>query len=557
MFHTFSIKSWILAVTFLLYSSISLADEWHDIPGIPNPEFGITNEAPIRPENWNSDVLGFYYIDNKNSESTDDSTYGNPSKPRKTIPNPVPAGSVVEIHGLYDLDIIINSLGSATKPVYVRGISKDDPVIFSRKLDIKGNYLTIENFISKPIVAEAKHRIYISEGSDHITLRNGELSDAGSTGSNAYLEIGSWNYQGPDKASNILIYKMNIHDLGDRDANFDQDVHGINIHGRTENVWILYNTMSRVSGDGIQIEAQHSRGNDQIQKIYIGKNVTYDNKQSGIWIKHAKKVVISSNTIYGIYASDSSSGQCTGYQYSSEDFWFINNTIYNCAQGIMAAGGDTGSAEKGSVYYIGNQIYDINSHNPTNPHQAGGITLRMGETNHYVIGNTIDDTDVALSSPLISGKLFVYNNIFSHRNESNNTDIYVEAVADNSEIDNNIFYNASGVKIRWNQSYNNLQNFISGTSKCIHCIDKDPKFSNKEIRDYNLSIGSPAINAGHDIEQLVFTAFKNTFGFELSLDNKDFSVPVNEWDIGAFEFYENTTTKPLSPTDVNIKVESK
>lgn len=562
MHYSYSTKSSIVAILFLLYSNIISADEWNAIPGIPNPGFGITNEAPNRPVNWSSDVLGFYYIDNTNINATDNSTYGNYLIPRKTIPNPLPAGAVVEVHGLYDRDAILNSLGTSDKPVYVKGISIEEPAIFSGKIDITGSYLTVENFISEAIVAEGKHRINIHEGNDHITLRNGELSGEGSTGSNATIEIGSWSYKGTEKASNILIYKMNIHDLGDINADYDQDTHGISIHGNTENVWILYNTITKVSGDGVQIEAEHSRGTDKIHHIYMGKNIISGNKQSGLWIKHAEKVVISSNTIHDMVASNSSSGQCTGFQYSSKDFWFIQNTLYNCAQGIMAAGSDdVGFVENGSVYYIGNLIHNINSTNPTNFHQAGGLTLRMGGTNHFVVGNTIDDTDVALSAPVISGKLFVFNNIFSNRNEPTNPDIYTESISDNSEIDNNIFHPESSVKIRWGLTHNDLLSLKTYTSKCSECIDVDPKFINREFNNYNLTDDSPAINSGKNIDELVFTAFQETFNFDLSLDNDNFSVPVNAWDIGAFEknegiTNEGITNKPLSPSILNIEVQN-
>jgi hypothetical protein len=553
MFYKHWIKTSSMAVLFLLYSNVSFSDQWVDIAGVPNPEFGIVNEAETRPANWSSEISGFYYIDNSNVNSSDDNTYGNPLKPRQTIPNPIPAGSVVEVHGLYDKSVTLNSQGTKAQPVYVKGRSKTERAIFGRTIDIKGSYLTVENFLSKAQIPETSHSIQIPEGNDHITLRYAELSGEGSLERNGSIEIGSWGYTGSDIVQNVLIYKMNIHDVGDRYANFDQDAHAVMVHGTSENVWILHNTINKASGDGVQIEAQHSRGHDKIQKIYLAKNTIYDNKQSGLWIKHAKKVVISSNTIYGMTPSDSSSGQCTGYQYSSDNFWFINNTLYNCAQGIMAASDDGGADERGSVYYIGNVISKINSNNPSNPHQAGGITLRMGSTNHYVVGNTIDDTDVALTAPISSGKVFIYNNIFSNRNESANSDIYVGAAAENSEIDNNIFYNKDGVKIEWNGGYDSLLNFINATSQCRSCIDKDPKFTDAASPDYHLTLASPAINQGKDIEQMILTPFRQSFDFDLSLQKDSFPVPVNAWDIGAFEVNENISiTKPQAPSNIII-----
>lgn len=548
------IYKFILIISLSISSHTVLAADWQVTPGVPEPEFGFNETAPTLPSDWSVDKQGFYYIDRNSSKASDNYNYGNPEKPRYSIPNPIPAGSVVVINGNYSKLAKLSSQGTKAKPVFVTGVSKNQSANFSAGVQISGSYLIMENF--KTVLLPPDYTgggISIPEGNDHIVLRHGEIDGTGNTARTGGIEVGSWSYSGNEQATNIVLHNLNIHDLGDRYANYDQDAHGITIHGKSENVWVLFNTISKLSGDGVQVEAQHTRSHENIRKIYLARNTIFDNKQSGLWLKHAKQVVISSNTIYDMQASDSSSGQCTGYQYASDNFWFINNELYNCGQGIMAASDDGNGSEQGNVYYLRNLIYNIKSHNPTNPHQAGGITIRMPRTNHYVIGNTVDKADFGISSPTSNGQLFIYNNIFSNKNVSDNADVYVESSAANSFIDNNIIYNSGDVKIAWNSSFNSVDQFQEITQQCKNCLQKPPSYQNSNSGDYTLAANSVAINKGKNIDSLIFSDFEKTFGFALVFANGNGTVPVSAWDIGARESNstsDNNEDKELIAPDI-------
>lgn len=84
---------------------------WQPPIGIPRPEFGIeetyrmyddpTNRNPALTYTMNTEG-GYYthYVDNTHPAATNtDNPYGTASKPRDTIPSPLPEGSVVEVHG--------------------------------------------------------------------------------------------------------------------------------------------------------------------------------------------------------------------------------------------------------------------------------------------------------------------------------------------------------------------------------------------------------------------------------------------------------------------------
>src|SRR5947207_353141 len=102
------------------------ATDWSPPLGIPSPSFGIFETAPESPNPWTAGTPGFYYVDATKSGSTDSSNaYGTPARPRRTIPTDLPAGSVVELHGVYDNSHgspnTLVSRGTADKPVFIRG----------------------------------------------------------------------------------------------------------------------------------------------------------------------------------------------------------------------------------------------------------------------------------------------------------------------------------------------------------------------------------------------------------------------------------------------------
>src|SRR5262249_23403144 len=76
---------------------------WQPPIVIPAPTFGINEVAPPTPNPWTTPTPGFYYVNNQTGSDTNN-PYGTPAAPRKTIPYlgaVLPAGAVVEVHGVY------------------------------------------------------------------------------------------------------------------------------------------------------------------------------------------------------------------------------------------------------------------------------------------------------------------------------------------------------------------------------------------------------------------------------------------------------------------------
>lgn len=528
---------------------------WQPIIGIPEPPFGVNEITLSTPNPWSSGTEGFYYVDPASAIATDtNNPYGYPTKPRSTIPNPIPAGAVVEIHGQLNSNITINAQGTSSNPVFVRGKSYVDRPTFGLTVKVSGSYLIIENIKTEPkdsSVGSGNSGIYVIEGSNNIAIRHCEISGVGNLNKTGSIGIGTWTYAGIDVARYILLDDLYIHDLGDINTTVDQDAHGVVINGNAENVWVVNSTMTLVTGDGVQIEAQHSRGREHINHIYLGNNIVHQNKQSGLWIKHAQDVIVSQNTIYDMSRSPSSPGACLGYQYSGDFFWFLHNTLYNCYQGIKAQSGDIG--EQTDVYYIGNLIFNINSDQPTNPHESGGISLRMGSTNHYIINNTIYNADSGINAPISSGKLIISNNIIAERNETTMREVYIEGAATNSIMQNNLFYNSGGLKFFWNWSiFTDLSLFESTVQAVKINKNGDPFFIDKTNNNFNIYTNSPAKDAGAIND--AYTTFFNRYGIDIAKDIVGVARPQGSaWDIGAYEYLSiPDTTPPAAPTGLAV-----
>jgi len=125
---------------FLLAPLTSLA---YDMPrGIPDPGFGLDEVKPVRPSNWTSEQAGYYYVEDTGGCSNS-RTYGYPGAPRCYIPDPIPAGSYVEVHGTYNHTVggttLIHGEGTANSPVWIVGESDQVRPTFTENTILYGS----------------------------------------------------------------------------------------------------------------------------------------------------------------------------------------------------------------------------------------------------------------------------------------------------------------------------------------------------------------------------------------------------------------------------------
>jgi hypothetical protein len=533
-----------ISIVFAMFIQMAVAEAWAPPIGIPVPRFGINEMAPARPNPWNTEVPGFYYVCRDCPGATDSGrSYGTPSLPRATIPSPLPAGAMVELHGVYDKGhdpVVCN--GTATRPVFIRGQSSSAKPIIKQPWRTQGTYYILENLKFADRDGTTAGKIYILSPTNYAALRYCEVSGNLKAGGAGVL---SWN---TSTASNVVIFNNNIHDNGDVNATFDQDIHGISVSARVNNLWVVDNEISRNSGDGIQINAGNLTNQPTTHHIYVGGNTSHGNKQSGMWTKQAVDVIFSQNTIYNHRPSGSSGGAGTGYQYAPDYVWFLFNHIYNCEGGI-GAGSDSGMGSGKEIFVVGNLIHNIHPTRTWDPNNSWSPTAIMlaGGLNRRIVNNTIWDYSGGIYTPG-GGYIHIENNIIGGRTDSLGRDIYVSVAntANASKMNNNVLYSPT-VRIQWGSSkIYDLAGFYSATKKGQYCLNQNPQFVNKTASDYHLSSISPAIDKG--IAKDVYTIFLNRYGINISKDFDETPRPQgSNWDIGAFEF--GLTSPGPSPTD--------
>lgn len=331
-----------------VYGGFVPAQPWTAPLGLPTPSFGITQVAPAEPSPWTSAVSGFYFVCPTCAGATDTSNpNGTPTRPRVTLPSPIPAGAVVRLKGRQDGLLNITAVGTATAPVFVRGLPEDRPAL-TREVETRGSsYLILEHLTFPDRDGVEAGRLVIpgySGTGDHIVIRDSEFTGNINRAGGLFILGGTQH----------VALRNRLHDMGNLADTGDQDSHCMAIGGTTSEIWVVDNEMARCSGDGLQINAGFNN-NDLTHHLYIGRNFAHGNKQAGIWSKNASDVIISQNRFEDTVPSSSSTGACSGAQYGPQRVWWLFNTFERCGWGISIQ--STSGLGNGTVaYMIGNRM---------------------------------------------------------------------------------------------------------------------------------------------------------------------------------------------------------
>jgi hypothetical protein len=544
-----------LAIAILL-GTHTPASAWTPPIGIPAPPFGIEEVAPAVPSPWASEVPGFYYVNYQ--IGSDNRQYGTPAAPRKTIPSGIeriPAGSVIEVHGTYDFyhgsPYIIHVDGTVSRPVFIRGVDPRSKPLARQGWQVSGSYVIIENIEFGPLDATDPGKLSFVAPVSHGVIRH---CDVHGTLKGGGMSIVSYETTAVD---NVVIWDNAIHDNGDVHASFDQDVHGIAVTANVHHLWVVDNEIARNSGDGIQINAANIADQPTTHHIYVGRNVSHGNKQSGVWTKQAVDIIFSQNVLYNHRPSNSSPGACAGYQYGPERVWFLFNHIYDCDYGIYV--GSTSRLGAGlDAYFIGNLIHDIHhsvlridggpapAFNPDTGWSNAAMMLAGGQ-NSYVVNNTIFDVDAGVNTPAGSAALYLVNNIIGAVTEPQGNHILVEysSAADISTMHHNLLEGM--VRIRWASRVYDLAAFQSAfRGQGLGSVNANPLFRDASNKDFRLQAASPAVNAG--TADSVYSTFFTLYGIDLSKDIVGTPCPQGaKYDMGAYELAAQATARHTPP----------
>ncbi len=527
-----------------------ISETWKPPIGIPVPSFGIKETYRMYDEESarnptlvykESESGGYYthYVDWTADGATDS---GNPNgsrtKPRRTIPQNLPAGSVVEIHGGpysggrtpygNNYFYIIGS-GTANHPIFVRGIGK--PIFQHMFGRIGGTYTIVEGFEYLDTTLSTWSNA-VNPNISYISIRYNEIHGSDAPSGRA-VSIATSN--------NIVVYNNHIHHNGLIPYGDGHDYHGLVVVGTAQRIWIVDNEINGNDGDSIQIDdGPGGIGTIGVYPsyIYIGRNKLYNDRENAIDLKYCKHIIVSQNEIYGynlnarvfgcdpnprgIHGSDGTAVlPCNEGGMLS---WFIFNDIHDNRSAFRLA--DEEDVSPHDIYIVGNLIHRI---------EGQGFFV-YSKQNDYVVANTIYDVGVGFWSYRGSdasegqSKHGFYNNIFCKINggysDGHRTypDDYIfignGSSANKTLLENNIFYNGGG--FHWGSQNNHDTVGILAyrePDQVKGCIEANPLFVDPQNGDFRLLPESP-INTMEtsDKTQEIFDSFLGLYGIDLAED---------------------------------------
>jgi hypothetical protein len=549
-------KQYHVLIGFVTIVLCSDAFSWDPPIGIPAPEFGIeethymyTNKTfdygdkrgPYKDAGYGPYT---HYLDNTHANATDkDNPFGTEDKPRLSVPLDLPPGSVVEIHGgPYHSETFngnmfgVTGIGTADKPIFVRGYSSENKIVFKRQISVRGRYIIVENTLFNGKILNNDNYGYIGvwTPSAYISIRNSEGTnfDGGvSLYGTSPKSIDAGGHPDTCFTEDIVFYNNYIHDNG-YPATEETGIQGIMVSGNSKRTWILDNTIINGAEDGIHVIYQYNKNSHHMPDgVFIGRNIIHHHGENAIDIKHSKNVIVSENIMYGYVKSPFSGGAWgdaivlndEGDNNSvPENHYIIFNEIYDCDIGIRAEYG---------AYIFGNVFHHIDS---------VGMGVRHAK-GMYIINNTFYDMDRGIYNNGSTAEIYLYNNLISNTRTFDikyKGDIKMEMV-------NNLFYKPGGETILdiGGIVYSGLNNVPTGT--CVNCIEDDPNFISSDTTQegfLKLQSPSPAINKGIGtgrVQELIKN-FSDNYGLDISFDYDGVPRPFSsKWDIGAYECTTN------------------
>ncbi|WP_159820752.1 right-handed parallel beta-helix repeat-containing protein [Colwellia sp. 20A7] len=571
-------------VTFKLADIISTSEYTMPV-GIPETNLDFTQEAPERPSDWSAEVPGYYYINYQTGDKN--AAYGTPSSPRQQIPNPLPAGSYVEISGEYTQGFS----GKGNRMYYLNGTDAvweanvAGPVWITSAKDTGGSikYVGFQmsgaNVYLTDLIFTDGAKVQVGSPSAGYPIVNAVVRNLDINGGGITIAGKADPAKSEDnvsEANSIVIYNNEVHHAGDMYDLDDEDYTGVQVVSGVRNLWVLDNEIHEMSGAGVQVIGS----NYSTSFIYVGNNEVYRVRQSGLWVKYGNGVVFSSNYVHNIIATQWSVSKCMGSQYQPHNIWFINNVLHDCTYGIRVPSTDTVAWSK-TINIVGNIIYNIAPQQrmdgtldawstPYNTWQSAAIGLGADVAN--ISNNIIYDAAAGITLMAHASTASIKNNIIynmgymrEEQSDPYGPTLLFEAQYPNSEIKFNSNIMSENPIIRRGSSiFYTMSDLVNlGSTGNVAAA---PLFTKAELltaivnKDYNgLNIGS-LVDAGDNVDDLLVPLFTDYFtdGVGVVVDMFGMArVQGAGIDIGPFEqdgaempTIPDTTTVPLKTEGV-------
>lgn len=542
--------------------------------GIPDPVIPFSESLPKPPEDWTSEVIGYYYINGTHPNATDkDNAYGTPDKPLITLPQTFIAGSLIVIRGTYSRDqggrTWFRCAGTDDEWVAGRrgriyidgGAGELDQAEFTYSVAIVGSYflvdgITLVNERSLTIGSTTSGR-YAGYG----TVRNSFMVGTGD-GSGSACSISAPNGIAGSVTEHIVFWKNQIRRYGPWLANDkDVDANGLNISGDSSYIHILDNFIGETSGSGIQLNPTKPKSDDVASRqLFIGRNEIAYCSQAGIGGKYPHDTVISQNYIHDIYDRIWTPSKGIGMQYGPENIWTLYNIIVNCRYGIRGAGSNS-TVNGWNMYSIGNVIINANrtdepgvNYDNTKPYNNASAFVSQGSYQWYIANNLVVNSEAFFTSPTYLDYYRIENNVVSSITES----LFVcYAEVPLRQVTNNIFSRINDYYREPSESYNKISELeaIAGRTELnfFETLPNTEGLSVDEIIDL-FSNMDRMVDAGLPMPDYVYEKFEDTFGFPLVRGYFDKVVPQGaRVDMGPWEAGDKfVPIVPAAPTGLYI-----
>jgi hypothetical protein len=501
-------------LTLLALLAAPTAFAWTPPVGIPKPAFpsDLDVARPALPASWTTSQPGFYFV--AGTGCSDSNGNGTPTAPRCSLPGSASPGDVIVLDGTISRSASIGYTGSAASPVWVMGKDPASRPTITTSWSIGGSYVIVDS-----LAFNMNSQDGVGLRGDHVMLRNSTMVNTYGTSNGSAFGTGG---------SQVIFYKNVVSQSGNwqYSGSGDIDRHGIKVGG--SDIWIVDSQFFHIQGDGVQIGDQNNAASS-INRIYVGRNLAYENLQFGFWTKNATDVIFSENTVRLQKSSGAGGpGGAMGGQYDPKYVWYINNTIHDSNSGIHIAGSGNGGG--GPWYAIGNVVYNIatTSHS-CNAYDNGAISFRNSGS-FTAIFNTVYNVDFFGGYPP-GGSATVRNNVFATLQGG------CSAFGDetpNITHDYNLYSSSA---------------YTSGSE--ANRVVGDPKFVTPGS-DFSLTSSSPAVGRGSTVEEPAFAAFQARYGVDIRKDLKGNVRPQQgKWDLGAIES-PYSGIRPAPPTGLQV-----
>jgi hypothetical protein len=520
--------------------------------GIPSPPMDVLEELPTLPSPWTTSTAGFYYVRQGGAASGN----GTPAAPRGTIPNPIPAGSVVVLDNTANFAVSNYSLtisGTSGQRCWLVGAQQYGLGSGSTQAQIRHSSS-----------ASVTSTYAVIDGVDFLTTGTNDLwgffprntlyrnctwqGDATQrTGNNAHSLSGAST---SNRAEDSVLYNCVVRDSGlwTFDSGNDTDVHGLQLGRFISRLWILDSQFYHNQGDGIQCTGNGSPSQNtatDVDHVYVGRNVFYENLQTGSWWKLGVDCIVSDNTFYNFTDGGGSAPVATGGQYDFINrIWWLRNRIYDCSGGIRIAGDFNGNVPGRDIYVLGNIITNCSATNGTvqtgSPFSDGCAIACWQSVDLWIAFNTIwNFAGHGIGIVRSSSSPIIENNIIQGRLNSACYDLFHENTSGGLP---NVRNNQFPASPRFN-----VNAAATTTLAAFQSADSSRRTNNRSsatgfvnavtgsLGDFRLQAGDGAIDAGA-LTTDVFAIFQALYGIDIRKDFLEVTRPQGTfYDIGAYE----------------------